>query len=91
MELPINSARALVITLIYLFFFPPSNFYIYIFWGETQNTNVVQLFSHLEKDKHQLAYYNSGIGTYVKDEKSWLSWSAWKQSAYHSVDMAIAR
>ena len=56
-----------------------------------QNSNVVELYSRLKKNKHQITYYNSGIGTYVKDSKSWLSWDAWKQSFRHGLDMAIAR
>ena len=31
----------------------------------SQNINVVQLYSLLEKSSHQLTYYNSGIGTYM--------------------------
>ncbi|KAI0052968.1 WD40 repeat-like protein [Auriscalpium vulgare] len=53
-----------------------------------KNTNVVELYSRLEKDAEQLTYYDSGIGTYVKDSK-W-SPSYWKQVASHTIDMAIA-
>ncbi|KAI0041622.1 WD40 repeat-like protein [Auriscalpium vulgare] len=52
------------------------------------NTNVVELYSRLEKDVDQLTYYDSGIGTYVRDSK-W-SPSYWKQAASHTIDMAIA-
>ncbi|KIJ47266.1 hypothetical protein M422DRAFT_164201 [Sphaerobolus stellatus SS14] len=55
-----------------------------------KNTNVVELYSRLEKDDRQLTYYNSGIGTYVKDSGSWFSLAAWKQAFNHSVDMMIA-
>ncbi|KAI0047587.1 WD40 repeat-like protein [Auriscalpium vulgare] len=53
-----------------------------------KNTNVVELYSRLEKDVEQLTYYDSGIGTYVRDSK----WSPgyWKQAASHAIDMAIA-
>ena len=57
----------------------------------SQNSNVVELYSRLIKDESQITYYNSGIGTYVKDSKSPLSWDAWKQSLRHNLDMAIAR
>ncbi|KAK1224666.1 hypothetical protein PQX77_012411 [Marasmius sp. AFHP31] len=36
----------------------------------SRNTNVVELYSRLRKDKNQLTYYDSGIGTYpVPDHK----------------------
>ncbi|THU97213.1 hypothetical protein K435DRAFT_889731 [Dendrothele bispora CBS 962.96] len=53
-----------------------------------KNTNVVELYSRLIKDDSQLTYYDSGIGTYVKD--SWTSPTYWKQVLSHSIDMAIA-
>ncbi|THU84328.1 hypothetical protein K435DRAFT_613753, partial [Dendrothele bispora CBS 962.96] len=53
-----------------------------------KNTNVVELYSRLIKDESQLTYYDSGIGTYVKD--SWVSPTYWKQVLSHSIDMAIA-
>ncbi|KAI0041927.1 hypothetical protein FA95DRAFT_1470596, partial [Auriscalpium vulgare] len=53
-----------------------------------KNTNVVELYSRLDKDKEQLTYYDSGIGTYVRDSK-W-SPSYWKQVASNTIDMAIA-
>ncbi|EIN03613.1 WD40 repeat-like protein [Punctularia strigosozonata HHB-11173 SS5] len=53
-----------------------------------KNTNVVELYSRLVKDDTQLTYYNSGIGTYAR-ENSW-SFEYWKQAFYHTVDMAIA-
>ncbi|EIN07512.1 WD40 repeat-like protein [Punctularia strigosozonata HHB-11173 SS5] len=53
-----------------------------------KNTNVVELFSRLEKNKQQLTYYNSGIGTFVKE--SWTSPGYWRQVFNHTVDMAIA-
>ncbi|PPQ84948.1 hypothetical protein CVT25_004461 [Psilocybe cyanescens] len=54
------------------------------------NTNVVELYSRLVKSDEQLTYYNSGIGTYVKDSESWLSYEAWKQSIRHGIDQAFA-
>ncbi|KAI0042236.1 WD40 repeat-like protein [Auriscalpium vulgare] len=53
-----------------------------------KNTNVVELYSRLDKDAEQLTYYDSGIGTYVRDSK-W-SPSYWKQVASNTIDMAIA-
>lgn len=53
-----------------------------------QNTNVIELYSHIEKSSNQLTYYNSGIGTYAKP--SWRSLSHWKQVIYNLVDLAIA-
>ncbi|KIK52358.1 hypothetical protein GYMLUDRAFT_180225 [Collybiopsis luxurians FD-317 M1] len=58
-----------------------------------KNTNVIELYSRLVKDEKQLTYYNSGIGTYVKDLdgwRSWISYEAWKQSFLHTSDLAIA-
>ncbi|KAF7333696.1 WD40 repeat-like protein [Mycena venus] len=58
----------------------------------TRNTNVVELYSRLEKSK-QRTYYNSGIGTYVKDSKSWTSWfslRSWKQFFDNIFDLAFA-
>ncbi|KAJ6599273.1 hypothetical protein DFH09DRAFT_902966 [Mycena vulgaris] len=58
-----------------------------------KNSNVVELYSRLVKDRKQLTYYNSGIGTYVKDSKSlesWFSFRAWKQRFKHGIDEAIA-
>ncbi|KAF8597365.1 hypothetical protein BDV93DRAFT_417232, partial [Ceratobasidium sp. AG-I] len=53
-----------------------------------KNTNVIELYSHIEKSSTQLTYYNSGIGTYAKP--SWQSISHWKQVVYNLVDLAIA-
>ena len=52
-----------------------------------QNTNVVELYSRLEKNKTQLTYYDSGIGTYVKESNVW---RRVKQSVAHTWDMAVA-
>jgi hypothetical protein len=52
-----------------------------------QNTNVVELYSRLEKSDRQLTYYDSGIGTYVKESKS-LRY-LWQMIDY-TIDMAIA-
>ncbi|KAL0952458.1 hypothetical protein HGRIS_006726 [Hohenbuehelia grisea] len=56
-------------------------------FGE-KNTNVVELYSRLEKSPEQLTYYDSGIGTYAKP--SYASFRYWKQMLNHTVDMAIA-
>jgi hypothetical protein len=68
-------------------FFPPSSVFLNFL---AQNSNVVELYSRLVKSNKQMTYYNSGIGTFVKDSKSWLSYGAWKQSFNHGLDMAIA-
>ncbi|PPQ90219.1 hypothetical protein CVT25_001663 [Psilocybe cyanescens] len=56
----------------------------------TKNTNVVELYSRLVKSDEQLTYYNSGIGTYVKDSESWFSYEAWKQSIRYGIDQVFA-
>ncbi|RDB25592.1 hypothetical protein Hypma_006109 [Hypsizygus marmoreus] len=56
-------------------------------YGE-KNTNVIEFYSRLFVDNHQLLYYNSGIGTYARP--SWLSLSFLMQVAGNKVDMAIA-
>ena len=53
-----------------------------------QNTNVVELYSQLVKDKKQLTFYNSGIGTYARP--TWKSLGHWKQVVGHELDLAIA-
>ncbi|KAI0028133.1 hypothetical protein K488DRAFT_28219, partial [Vararia minispora EC-137] len=62
-------------------------------FGE-MNSNVVELYSRLEKSpKKQITYYDSGIGTYVKNShgiRSWFSYDAWKESILHGIDTAIA-
>jgi uncharacterized protein (DUF2235 family) len=52
-----------------------------------QNTNVVELYSRLEKSDKQLTYYDSGIGTYVKESAS-LRYL--RQVIDYTIDMAIA-
>ncbi|EIN03680.1 hypothetical protein PUNSTDRAFT_28594, partial [Punctularia strigosozonata HHB-11173 SS5] len=52
-----------------------------------KNTNVVELYSRLVKDGEQLAYYDSGIGTYAKERFS-LHYVA--QVVDHTIDLAIA-
>ncbi|KAA1470021.1 hypothetical protein DENSPDRAFT_774557 [Dentipellis sp. KUC8613] len=52
------------------------------------NTNVVELYRLLQKNREQLTYYNSGIGTYAKP--SWRSLSYWRQVISHKIDLAIA-
>lgn len=37
-----------------------------------QNTNIVELYSEMVKDKEQLTYYNSGVGTYAKGHTHWM-------------------
>ncbi|KAI0052928.1 hypothetical protein FA95DRAFT_1601303 [Auriscalpium vulgare] len=53
-----------------------------------KNTNVVELYSRVEDDGEQLTYYNSGIGTFVKE--SWYSPAYWKQVISNGIDTAIA-
>ncbi|KAF9547409.1 hypothetical protein CPC08DRAFT_769448 [Agrocybe pediades] len=53
-----------------------------------KNTNVVELYSLLYKDKDQLSLYYSGIGTYARP--SWTSFNYYKQVIYHKIDLAIA-
>ncbi|KAG9094006.1 hypothetical protein FRC06_011276, partial [Ceratobasidium sp. 370] len=53
-----------------------------------KNTNVIELYSHIEKSDTQLTYYNSGIGTYAKP--SMRSWSYLKQVINNGIDLAIA-
>ena len=62
----------------------------YDFGGQA---NVVELYSLLVKDKDQLTYYNSGIGTYVKDSnglKSWFSLGSWRQWISQTRDIIVA-
>ena len=61
MERPTSSGYEYVLHL--HFFYAPHAVYL-------QNTHVVELFSRLAKDKRQLTYYNSGIGTYVKSSNT---------------------
>ncbi|KAK7060115.1 hypothetical protein VNI00_000879 [Paramarasmius palmivorus] len=54
-----------------------------------KNTNVVELYSRLEKSDHlQVTFYNSGIGTYANP--SWKSLTYYRQVIYHKIDLAIA-
>jgi len=53
-----------------------------------QNTNVIELYNRIVKDKTQLTYYNSGIGTYARP--SWRSFKYWKQVIDNNIDLAIA-
>ncbi|KAF4618332.1 hypothetical protein D9613_011583 [Agrocybe pediades] len=53
-----------------------------------KNTNVVELYNLLHKDKNQLSLYDSGIGTYARP--SWTSFSYYKEVIYHKIDLAIA-
>ncbi|KAF9058718.1 hypothetical protein BDP27DRAFT_1505466 [Rhodocollybia butyracea] len=53
-----------------------------------KNTNIVELYSRLAKNKDQLTFYNSGIGTYA--EPSWKSWDYWKQVGMNKLDLALA-
>ncbi|KAI0039155.1 WD40 repeat-like protein [Auriscalpium vulgare] len=53
-----------------------------------KNTNVVELYSRLYKDDDQLTYYDSGIGTFVKE--SLISPAYWKQVIDNMIDTAIA-
>ena len=53
-----------------------------------QNTNVVELYKRLQKDDDQLTYYDSGIGTYVKEGS--FNFRAVRQWLDYTIDMAIA-
>ena len=53
-----------------------------------QNTNVVELYKRLQKDDDQLTYYDSGIGTYVKEGS--FNFRAVRQWLDFTIDMAIA-
>ncbi|KAK7060123.1 hypothetical protein VNI00_000887 [Paramarasmius palmivorus] len=54
-----------------------------------KNTNVVELYSRLEKDEAlQVTFYNSGIGTYARS--SWKSLAYYRQVIGHKIDLAIA-
>ncbi|CAE6449562.1 unnamed protein product [Rhizoctonia solani] len=53
-----------------------------------KNTNVIEMYYHIDKNDSQLTYYNSGIGTYAKP--SWRSWTYLKQTFYNQIDLAIA-
>ena len=56
--------------------------------GSPQNTNVVELYKRLQKDETQLTYYDSGIGTYVKEGS--VTSRAILQWLDYTIDMAIA-
>ncbi|KAK7060117.1 hypothetical protein VNI00_000881 [Paramarasmius palmivorus] len=54
-----------------------------------KNTNVVELYSRLEKRDHlQVTFYNSGIGTYART--SWRSLTYYRQAINHKIDLAFA-
>ncbi|EIN12634.1 hypothetical protein PUNSTDRAFT_35156, partial [Punctularia strigosozonata HHB-11173 SS5] len=57
-------------------------------FGE-KSSNIVELYSRLVKDDSQLAYYSSGIGTYVKEDRK-STFRHWKQAVDSAVDQAIA-
>lgn len=48
----------------------------------------MELYSQLVKDRRQLTYYNSGIGTYASP--SWKSFAYLKQALENKIDLAIA-
>ncbi|KAF8597598.1 hypothetical protein BDV93DRAFT_452546 [Ceratobasidium sp. AG-I] len=54
-----------------------------------KNTNVVELYSHIEKSKHQLTYYNSGIGTYAQPTRRSISHLG--QVINSAIDAVLAR
>jgi hypothetical protein len=55
-----------------------------------QNTNVVELYARIIKNKEQHTYYNSGIGTYAKP--SWRSLSYyWRSLVDNKIDLLFAR
>ncbi|KAG2039085.1 hypothetical protein BDR03DRAFT_860761 [Suillus americanus] len=37
-----------------------------------KNTNIVELYSEMVKDREQLTYYNSGVGTFAKGHTHWM-------------------
>ncbi|KAG2111057.1 hypothetical protein BD769DRAFT_1347886 [Suillus cothurnatus] len=37
-----------------------------------KNTNIVELYSEMVKNREQLTYYNSGVGTYAKGHTHWM-------------------
>ena len=53
-----------------------------------QTTNVVTLYSKLFKDRTQLTYYSSGIGTYAN--RSGVSFKYWLQPLESALDKALA-
>lgn len=56
-----------------------------------KNTNVIELYHllNLKKDKNQLVFYNSGIGTYARP--SWRFGITFAmQLISHKIDLAIA-
>ncbi|KZP32697.1 hypothetical protein FIBSPDRAFT_722547 [Athelia psychrophila] len=53
-----------------------------------KNTNVTELYSHIDVNEYQLKYYNSGVGTSV--QPSWTSLSYYMQSMGNMIDLAIA-
>ncbi|KZV86524.1 hypothetical protein EXIGLDRAFT_574310, partial [Exidia glandulosa HHB12029] len=57
-------------------------------FSKTRNTNVVELYSRLVKNEHQLTFYNSGIGTYA--QPSWKSLGYYKQVLMNKLDLAFA-
>lgn len=70
------------------------NFLIFIFYGYSessgsfQNSHIVELYSHLVKNKRQLTYYNSGIGTSGSQSHGLMS--SLMHTLENKVDMAIA-
>ncbi|KAG8856463.1 hypothetical protein FRB96_006429 [Tulasnella sp. 330] len=56
---------------------------------DDENTNIVRLFSALDKTRpdKQLCYYQPGIGTYVGSTSSW---SPWKQKIAEILDEGLA-
>jgi len=63
---------------------------LYYSWNALshQNTNVIELYSMLDKDDTQLTWYNSGIGTYA--QPSWKSLAYWTLVIHSYIDLAIA-
>ncbi|KAF8521666.1 hypothetical protein JB92DRAFT_1772993 [Gautieria morchelliformis] len=54
-----------------------------------KNTNVVELYNHLENSADQFTYYNSGIGTFANVSDSWLD--SVNRQVYSIFDLAFAR
>ncbi|VDB86472.1 unnamed protein product [Peniophora sp. CBMAI 1063] len=55
-----------------------------------KNTNVIELYRLIRKGEgdNQLTYYNSGIGTYAQPSSK--TWSYYKRTIGHKLDLAIA-
>ncbi|GBE87201.1 hypothetical protein SCP_1004480 [Sparassis crispa] len=55
----------------------------------SKNSNVIEIYARIQKDEHQLTYYNSGIGTYADPYHS-SPWKRLKLKLSSLLDMAFA-